>query len=421
MQFVRRLVFISILIQSTAILASDSAPLGSPDFRPSQAHPFGFRGDGSGRFPGATPPTEWSAKKNIRWSTAVGRSYSSPILTDKCVLVTSEPNVLLCLDRANGQILWKVESNPADLPDEKSRKGAADYEAPKNGSGMAAATPVTDGKFVYVVFANGIVRAIDLSGKPQWAAYIDAEQSTGYGRSSSPILCGGKLVVHMTNLYAFDPANGKQLWVNTDATSQYGSPTSFKLGDADLIVTPNGDVVRADNGKSAATGIGLGHNSSPVVSDGVIYFDENAVNATRLNAAFKGEELWSASIMGDVFGSPLIDEPRPQGSGLLFTATGKGELFAFDTKGKGDQDPVINARALFGENEGGPIAYASVTLAGKYLFLNSNQGDTVVLEATREAKQIAKNTLAAGSGASPVFSGKDMYLRAGEKLLCIGE
>src|SRR4029077_1165620 len=103
MQFVRRVVLISILIQS-AIFASDSAPLGSPDFRPSPEHPFGFRGDGSGCFPGATPTTEWSPKKNIRWSTAVGRSYSSPILTDKCVLVMSEPNLLLCLDRANGQI-----------------------------------------------------------------------------------------------------------------------------------------------------------------------------------------------------------------------------------------------------------------------------------------------------------------------------
>jgi len=42
--------------------ASDTAPLGSPDFYPSPEHPVGWRGDGSGRFPGATPPTVWSRR-----------------------------------------------------------------------------------------------------------------------------------------------------------------------------------------------------------------------------------------------------------------------------------------------------------------------------------------------------------------------
>jgi outer membrane protein assembly factor BamB len=38
---------------------SDKVPIGSPDFYPSDEHPLGWRGDGSGRFPGANPPTEW--------------------------------------------------------------------------------------------------------------------------------------------------------------------------------------------------------------------------------------------------------------------------------------------------------------------------------------------------------------------------
>ena len=33
--------------------------LGSPDFRPSPEHPFGWRGDGSGKSPGAPPPVHW--------------------------------------------------------------------------------------------------------------------------------------------------------------------------------------------------------------------------------------------------------------------------------------------------------------------------------------------------------------------------
>src|SRR5689334_8660423 len=33
--------------------------LGAPDFIPSAEHPVGWRGDGTGRYPGATPPLEW--------------------------------------------------------------------------------------------------------------------------------------------------------------------------------------------------------------------------------------------------------------------------------------------------------------------------------------------------------------------------
>lgn len=36
--------------------AAAPAPLGSPQFVPSPERPVGWRGDGTGRYPGATPP-----------------------------------------------------------------------------------------------------------------------------------------------------------------------------------------------------------------------------------------------------------------------------------------------------------------------------------------------------------------------------
>lgn len=45
------------------VSGSDKALLGSPDFSPSLQRPIGWRGDGSGRYPGATPPLEWG-----RWA-----------------------------------------------------------------------------------------------------------------------------------------------------------------------------------------------------------------------------------------------------------------------------------------------------------------------------------------------------------------
>src|SRR5437764_488711 len=36
--------------------------LGAPGVMPSQDHPIGWRGDWSGRFPGATPPVDWTRR-----------------------------------------------------------------------------------------------------------------------------------------------------------------------------------------------------------------------------------------------------------------------------------------------------------------------------------------------------------------------
>ena len=38
---------------------SNAAALGSTDFRPTPEQPIGWRGDGSGKYPGATPPVRW--------------------------------------------------------------------------------------------------------------------------------------------------------------------------------------------------------------------------------------------------------------------------------------------------------------------------------------------------------------------------
>jgi outer membrane protein assembly factor BamB len=408
---------LAVLVGTLSLQAKDAAipaPLGSPDFRPSPDHPFGWRGDGSGRYPGATPVLEWSLSKNVRWSAVVGKSYASPIVVDAVVLVLSEPNLLVAVDRATGKEKWKKEIVAAELPDSAARSTAEEYKA--KDTGFTAATPVTDGSRIYLILANGIVQAVDLSGKTAWTSFIDARQNTAYGRSSSPILADGKLIVHMTNLYAFDPASGKQLWMNAEARCQYGTPATLRLNQATLIVTPAGDVLSAADGKNLNSQIGNTSNVSPLVQDGLIYFAEKDVRAIRLGADYKDESVWNGEINSEVFGSPVL------AGGLLFTATGKGELVVFDAGKKGSVEPLVEARPLFGEEGGAqPVAYSSFAMAGKHLFLNSLTGDIVVLEATREAKQVARNRLKEGSGSAPVFSGRDLFLRDGDRLYCIGD
>ena len=64
--------------------------LGSAEFQPSPQHPIGYRGDGTGCYPGATHPClSWAMHgilptppdRNIRWTTALhGYTLSHPIV-----------------------------------------------------------------------------------------------------------------------------------------------------------------------------------------------------------------------------------------------------------------------------------------------------------------------------------------------------
>ncbi|MDP6354928.1 MAG: hypothetical protein QF473_07505 [Planctomycetota bacterium] len=87
----------------------------------SYAEPFrtaGWRGDGSGHYPGSRPPTDWSKDKNIVWSTQVDFGFSSPIAARGKVFLTAEPDKLICIDQASGKVLWE-KANGADQLREK--------------------------------------------------------------------------------------------------------------------------------------------------------------------------------------------------------------------------------------------------------------------------------------------------------------
>src|SRR5205823_11939492 len=71
---------------------------------------LGWRGDASGRYPDTEPPISWSIEKNLKWRASVGTSNSSPIVVGDKILLMAEPDMLLCLDRATGRLLWQQSS-----------------------------------------------------------------------------------------------------------------------------------------------------------------------------------------------------------------------------------------------------------------------------------------------------------------------
>ena len=113
-----------------AAAEAEGPALGAAGFIPTAAHPVGFRGDGTGVFPGAAPPTSWdvAAGTNVRWTTPMPSwSFSSPIVVGDRVFTLAEPHTLVCLDASTGRVLWQRGNDPLELLDaaEAARARAA--------------------------------------------------------------------------------------------------------------------------------------------------------------------------------------------------------------------------------------------------------------------------------------------------------
>jgi len=393
---------------------------GRPGAPSAGAEPIiGWRGDGTGRYPKATPPTTWDAdeSKNIAWQAEVGKGLSSPVVVGGRIFLTSEQDLLVCVDRAKGKVLWKKANGLASLPAAMKVK---EKRYPSS-CGFSTPTPAADAKGVYASYGSGIVVRYDLEGDRKWVRYIDRQQSTEYGRSASPVLAAGKLLVSIGHLIALDAGTGKTLWEAPKAECSYGTPAVARIGGVDVAITPNGDWVRVSNGELLARGLGSASYASPLVQDGVVYFVSLPTVAVKLPAkvgkAIKHQTLWeNDELEGELFASPVVC------GGLLYCASNEGNLFVLDAEtGKKVYQkrlPIPSANPDPGMEPAN--IYGSLALAGRHVFLGNDAGTALLLAPGRQYKQLAENYLDEGSGATAGFAGRYVYLRGGTRLYCIG-
>ena len=88
--------------------------------------PIGFRTDGTGRYPNADPPLDWGVEKNVVWNIKLPRSNAIPVIHGHRLFTCAEPCVLLCVNKADGKILWRGESRFDEI--KLSEKEKAQFE-----------------------------------------------------------------------------------------------------------------------------------------------------------------------------------------------------------------------------------------------------------------------------------------------------
>ncbi|HEX6884769.1 MAG TPA: PQQ-binding-like beta-propeller repeat protein [Planctomycetota bacterium] len=324
-------------------LALALAPLVAPNSGESWGR---FRGpDGAGLAPdGARLPDALDPAKNLRWSAELPPGNSSPCLATTRAFVTGCTDaelVTVCLDRADGEILWERA-----LP-------VATLEKTQEQNSPATPTPTTDGERVIAYFGSFGLVAYDLAGDELWRRALPVPKNT-FGTAASPVIAGGKLVfVSDANegsfLEALDPATGRTLWKVDRARFQSGWSTPglwSRDGKDELLVLGVGWLSAYDlaDGAERWSFPGLTDEpiTTPIAGAGLVF-------ATSYNLRTNEDAmlLWSYA--------KVLEEHDADGDGSIDRAelkTNASVLSRPDADGEGDHPLSIFERFLDVDRDG---------------------------------------------------------------------
>jgi len=395
-------------------------------------------------------PVQWDSDHNIAWKARlVGLGTSTPIVWGDRVFVT--------LEIGDGPIGEGPIAGPArDFPGSPpARRGGqapvrfavqafrrtdghvawqyvfdAEGELPPVHTMHNLATPscVTDGNLIYAWFGTGQLVALSLDGKLVWKRHLGKEYSHFFvlwGHGSSPLLYKDRLILlcdhrDASYLLALDKTTGEQLW-RVDRGKErrsYSTPVVIPgpAGRGDQILV-NGkeriDVYDFATGEllwyvGQAVTLAL---ACPVLHEGILYVTRGDTSGPYSAVQTGGLGDASSRVKWEVkTGAPYIASPLYY-QGVMYLAGETGVVTAVD---------AADGKTLWKARIGGIFSASPVEADGKVYLLNEN-GETVVLEAGRELKILARNRVDERMLASPAISGGQIFERSDDHLICIGK
>jgi hypothetical protein len=150
--------------------------------------------------------------------------------------------------------------------------------------GYQFATPVTDGKRIWVKTGFGALACFDMDGNE---VYRVAHRGLGSGSATipSPLLIDGTIVMPLRRLnpesrqgtwqvVAFDAQTGKELWAVPTTVVAWGacSPTALRLSNGTesmpVIITATGHMLRVEDGHTLAAAMQLMNDCGSIATQG---------------------------------------------------------------------------------------------------------------------------------------------------------
>ena len=401
-----------------------------------------FRGANSSGIGTGTPPVQFGPGQNVLWKTAVGPGLSSPIVWNGRVFLTEFDSgrkqlATLSIDQLTGKLLWRRTVAPDTI------------EKVHAISSPAGSTPVTDGERLYVYFGSYGLIAYDRDGKTLWERRFPNPENP-YGAVASPIVAGDLLILnHQGNdayLLGLSRRDGRTVWKTDRSALQYGwsTPVRWRHDGVDEILVLGGDFkpnqrLMAYNLADGAERWWIGGlppcgKSTPVVGDGLVYFAvpdiildtafeksnpdraaqiyaNNASRVIAVRAGAKGEANQTHIAWSEAKGVPGVPSPLYY-DGRLYTFLNGGIVFARHAK--------TGALLYSGRLGAMGYYYASPVVADRKIFIASEEGTVVVLEAGDQLKVLARNTLDGAILATPAIVDGRIYVRTENHLYAFG-
>ncbi len=419
-----------------------------------------FRGPGaSGVSEGGPAPATWNGEKatNLKWKTAIpGLGHSSPVTWGNKVFITTavtsgakdetryglygdvapvkdDPKhtwKVYALDSQTGKILWERIASEG-LPKVKRH--------PK--STHADSTPVTDGKYLVVLFGSEGLYCYNLKGKLLWKqnlGVLDAgwfyDPDYQWEHGSSPIIYKNLIIIQAdvqndSYIAAFDIKTGKQVWkTGRDEISSWGTPTVYE-GKTRAELIANGS--KAIRGYDPLTGKELWRLSpnseittpTPFVAHDLIfvtsgYAPVQPIYAIRPGAngdiSLKdGKESNEFIAWSKKRGGPYMPTPVVYGD-HLYTCSNQGVFTAYN---------ALTGERVYQERlggKGGAFTASPIASDGK-IYLSSEDGDVFVVKAGPKYELLATNPVGEVMMATPAMSNGLFIVRGVKHLFAFGE
>ena len=155
--------------------------------------------------------------KNIAWRLPLpAYSGSTPIIWGETIFLNVATGTI------TGEIeLWAIDHTKQTVRWKRSIVAANHMERKQN---MSSPSPVTDGKYVWVMTGLGILKAFDFAGKEIWMRDIQGDYGKfglNWGYASTPLLKNGALYVPVLHgmktddpsyILKVDALTGKTIW-----------------------------------------------------------------------------------------------------------------------------------------------------------------------------------------------------------------
>ena len=282
----------------------------------------------------------------------------------------------------------------------------------------------TDGDRAYAIFANGDLAAFDFEGNKVWAKNLGLPDNH-YGHAASLALSGNRLIVQMdqgaedenkSRLIAIDSATGKSIWErNRSVDASWASPIVVNAAGRDQILalsTPWAIAYDPTDGSELwrLGGISGEVTPSPIFAAGLFFVISPYETLYAIKPGGQGDVTETHVAWSSDEWVPDICSPVSNGD-LLFTLMTSGLLTCYDAKDGKKQ----------WEHDFAMGFQASPAIADNRLYLFGETGKVLVLEVSRQFKELARSDLAEKVYASPAFAQDRIYIRSTKSLFCLGE